>query len=610
MNWLWLLAGPLCGPECRRMLSRDSMWWLRALCALPAVGLLAIAVWWWWLRAGLIPNWLPSDTLHAGLAILEGLLVTGALLLAPAMLAGTLAGDKDRGTLLMLLTSRVSAWEIVAGRLVSRICLIAVLLSPSLPVLVLLAALLARPVTHLAALLALPAAVAIGGGGLALAASALARRGRDALLAVYLLDLLFLAVPASVRGLTGGTTAIWSALNPFACLPALIDRPPSIAPAATTIAVWATMGLAAAVFAAWRLTPVYLKQLDGSRHLPGRQRSFLVPQASRSVLWKEMLAERTVRMSGVVRGIGWLVAALVLTASAGLAGVTAWIAWRGEDAAGAAALGAAEWLREMVGFAAMPLSWLLQWAVGLRSAVAIASERERDTWDVLLSTPLEGRDIVWAKLAGSLYALRGMFAVAAICWSVALLCEAIDPRDFWRLLAATAVVGTFMAAVGVLCSVSLATATRAMTVTLAVWLAAAVAIGATAGFIYVVVILVVFLAWFMATGMGWVFAGPPPGLGLPGFWEVTRLALYALAAVLIGWHCRRRFDSLAGRAYARRPPRWELEPDYWDVLAEGNGVERVVSETPASPAVAAPPPQPAATASSAGPAANGRSGNG
>ena len=43
--------------------------------------------------------------------------------------------------------------------------------------------------------MALPAAVALGGGGVAIAASVLARRGRDALLGVYLLVLLCLLGP-------------------------------------------------------------------------------------------------------------------------------------------------------------------------------------------------------------------------------------------------------------------------------------------------------------------------------------------------------------------------------------------------------------------------------
>ena len=37
------------------------------------------------------------------------------------------------------------------------------------------------------------------------------------------------------------------------------------------------------------------------------------------------------------------------------------------------------------------MGWLLQWAIGLRAAVSIASERERGTWDAALDEPARAR---------------------------------------------------------------------------------------------------------------------------------------------------------------------------------------------------------------------------
>ena len=62
---------------------------------------------------------------------------------------------------------------------------------------------------------------------------------------------------------------------------------------------------------------------------------------------------------------------------------------------------------------------LIQWAVGLRAAVSISSERERGTWDALLTSPLDGREIVRGKLWGSLYALRGLILAAFLAWALA-----------------------------------------------------------------------------------------------------------------------------------------------------------------------------------------------
>ena len=71
------------------------------------------------------------------------------------------------------------------------------------------------------------------------------------------------------------------------------------------------------------------------------------------------------------------------------------------------------------GFAGTLLGWLLQWGVGLRAAVSIASEREHGTWDALLMSPLVPSEIAVAKLVGSLYALRYMAAAMLLAWTLA-----------------------------------------------------------------------------------------------------------------------------------------------------------------------------------------------
>jgi ABC-type Na+ efflux pump permease subunit len=60
------------------------------------------------------------------------------------------------------------------------------------------------------------------------------------------------------------------------------------------------------------------------------------------------------------------------------------------------------------------LGWLIQWAMGLCAVASIASERQRGTWDGLLVSPPEGREIVWAKICGGVYALRGFVAAVVL----------------------------------------------------------------------------------------------------------------------------------------------------------------------------------------------------
>jgi ABC-type transport system involved in multi-copper enzyme maturation permease subunit len=59
--------------------------------------------------------------------------------------------------------------------------------------------------------------------------------------------------------------------------------------------------------------------------------------------------------------------------------------------------------------------------IGVRASTSITSERERDTFDALISTPLSGEGILLAKVAGSLTSMRpawfwfGSMLLLALC---------------------------------------------------------------------------------------------------------------------------------------------------------------------------------------------------
>ena len=101
-----------------------------------------------------------------GLSVVEGLMVTIALVLAPAILAGSLAGEKERGALGLLLTTRVSAREIVWARFAAKLTQVAMILLAGLPAQIVLAALTGMNADVVATLIALPAALVFGIGGL------------------------------------------------------------------------------------------------------------------------------------------------------------------------------------------------------------------------------------------------------------------------------------------------------------------------------------------------------------------------------------------------------------------------------------------------------------
>ncbi len=404
--------GPLTVIECRRSLNRGWVLVVRTLAAVPPAAVMLSVLWLWWFVGQMNTGYSPGPSLVWGVTAVEGMLVTVALLLSPALLAGTLAGDKARSTLGLLLAARVSPGEIVMARLTGRLCVLGVFLAAGLPPLVWLASLRGLSPWGLIILVVLPAAVGFGGGGLAIAVSAVARRGRDALLVVYLLDLLFLLAPLFGTPLSANLGRWLAPLNPYQGIWPLADLEET-EPALVTIAVWALLGAAGSASAAWRLRPAFLSDQDG------RERQFrparLPVLGDRPMIWKELYVEQKRAFNRFVKWFIGVIVAVFFGVSMLLAG---WVALEPvvQPETNGWALGIlTDWLG-----GSWLIGWLMQWALGLRAAAAIASERERGTWDLLLTSPLEGRDIVWAKIWGSIYVLRGLIAAVALSWIAGL----------------------------------------------------------------------------------------------------------------------------------------------------------------------------------------------
>jgi len=558
-----LFLGPLAGPESQRAVNRTWVLALRTLAVLPPAGVLFVVFWYWWLGAEFDPYFRPRESITVGLTVVEFMLITAALAMSPALLAGSLAGDKAAGFLALLLGSQVTAGEIVRGRLAGRLSIVALMLLATLPVLALLAGLCGLNWTSQAMLVAVPASVALGGGGMALGASAISRRGRDALFAVYLVDLVCLLVPVfGARRLPYQVLEWLAPLNPYAPVGPLIEAQ-NLRPALISVGLWTTLGLLGSIWAAWRLRPAFLRDADNAPRRTTRRRSEVPPVGDRLMLWKELHIEQRKEVNRFVRIVVLLIVVALIacaTLSAAAAVVTVWrpgwISVPPEEIAG--------WIAGT----SLPLSWLIQVALGLRAAVTVASEREQNTWDNLLTTPLEGHEIVWAKIWGSVHALRWLMVAVIFSWTVCALTGLFPWYDYLERSLRTIIEGLFMVAIGVFASLACQTATRAMTATLFAWLMAAWAIAFVVGIASASVLLVGSMAMLAldATLQGAASSSSASQMFSPMLWfAVVYLALsllsYALAAILIAGYCHRNFDRLAGRAdpnrslYFTRPPR-------------------------------------------------------
>jgi ABC-type transport system involved in multi-copper enzyme maturation permease subunit len=289
--------------------------------------------------------------------------------------------------------------------------------------------------------------------------------------------------------------------------------------------------------------------MDGERVASNRKRRGFVPSVSeaRPMVWKEMFIERVHTLGRFGRWAGLLLVTVLVVGSVGLTAVVAF----GSPTPGSPSW--SDWARDQleiwVGGSGWWLACLIQWAVGLRASVSISSERERGTWDALMTSPLDGKEIVRAKLRGSLFALRGLIAAAFIAWSLSAAVGALPLRDVVVWGADVLVVGAFMAAVGVRTSLACQTATRAMALTVGIWLGAWVFV-AVAAFSGLASATLIGNALRMAAGeLGLLPPQTAFWAPVPWFvaWPIARYSVYLLATALIVADTRLRFDRLAGR---------------------------------------------------------------
>jgi hypothetical protein len=445
-----------------------------------------------------------------------------------------------------LLTTVVTPREIVTGRLAGKLSQVGMILLAGAPFAALLGAWNGFTVGQIATLFLLLAAVCAGGGGLAVLASIVSRRGRDALLSVYILMIALVSAPLLAEvGLPPRAAGWLEAFNPYVSINRLIADD-EVMPALVTSAVWLAMGLAGCVVASWRLRPSCLA--GGEKVKKSGRRGWIAPLGERPMLWKELYIERVGTLGRFGKWLGVLFTLLIGGGSLVLTGIifldlfwwreTAWSSWATTIFSG--------WLSNP---SALFMGWLLQWAVGLRAAVSIASERERATWDALLMSGLEPGEIVRAKLVGSLHALRYMVAAILLAWTLGTIVGATPIDDTITWLAGTAVASILMAAVGVRLSLTMPTATKAMTWTIALWMGLAALIAFLALSIIAMVCLFFIALWFAALRYGFVMLSSTPWFPMRfvNAWPLTCDLVTLLLAIMVVVQTSLRFDRLAGR---------------------------------------------------------------
>ncbi|MFO0809805.1 MAG: ABC transporter permease subunit [Gemmataceae bacterium] len=342
-------------------------------------------------------------------------------LVTPAFAAGAITDEKARDTLESLFTTHLGSAAIVGGKLVARALQVALLGLATLPVVAFFGPFGGVPPEFVVVFLAVSVLLLFAVSSVSLLASVWTRQTRTAVIAVYAVigALVFLRV----AGFLPVPDAIVDSLNPLRPLETAYDRanPAEVARrlALATIA-FGTISVVSWLIASWRLKAAYMGQLQAR---PRGRLAFVDldrPRPSNDALsWKEHHVGRRLPR--------WLTLPTVFAAGAGITLAVAGRQVRAYEIA------------HIVYWAVLAFSAM----VGVRASGTIVGERERQTWDGLLTTPWSFGELVRGKLHGIVratwpYVLAFDLGVAAVCGASGML----DLTTFAVLALALAAVAT------------------------------------------------------------------------------------------------------------------------------------------------------------------------
>ena len=439
------------------------------------------------------------------------------LLLTPAYTAGTIAEEKDRKRLEFLLATDLTNREIVLGKLAACLANLTLLVLTGLPIISLMQLLGGVDPALVLAGFAATGLTMLSLAALSILNSVFAQKPRDAIVLTYLAVIAYLAVSllslVPLQALRAPTARTWAvlraappgfALPPPAPAPAPVTPPSFVAAAAVIDAfnagnpfialaelreAWDAgtsltsvvpglvgsyalfHGFVAVACTAWAISRMRLVALQAPARSKRKRRLFELRHWLRPtpgdppMLWKEVFAEPGMTFSWFGKAIVGIIVVVSLAPALWIAGDTVQ-QYLSRGTYNAQELGRS--INLWVRLAGTTVAVLTLLGVAFRAASSISGERDRQTLDSLLSTPLTLDSILAAKWAGSILSVRWAWAWLALIWGLAGSLGGLSAVTLpWLLLTWLAYAG-FCAALGVYFSVCSPTTMRATLTTLGV----------------------------------------------------------------------------------------------------------------------------------------------
>jgi ABC-type transport system involved in multi-copper enzyme maturation permease subunit len=422
-----------------------------------------------------------------------GVQFAAVFLLTPAFTATAIAEEKEHQTLDYLLATDLRNREIVLGKLTSRLLAMFLLLLGGLPILSFVQFLGGVDPNLVLAGFAATAATMLSLGSLGILNSVYAQRPRGAVFSTYVEAGAYL-LASSCCGVTASGPAGW---NPLAWIGAgnifvayrSLTASAGAAGGTTGSAVMAVLfdyvvfhavatvvlaGLATLALRAWyreeqvkperEAVPPPPVPPSGVAWPPPRPAARLPRVRHDPILWKELYAERGFRLHPLARGLLMFLTAAFLFG----AGMIYLCGLAMSLVGGESSAFASGWVC-VVGTI---VGSLMIVAVGVRASTVLSTERDRQTLDSLLTTPLSNRAILGGKWLGALLSVRQAWWCLAAIWLLGFLAGGLHLLSVMMLAAAWWANAAFAASLGLWFSLRCRTTFRATAWTLVTLLAA------------------------------------------------------------------------------------------------------------------------------------------
>ena len=338
--------------------------------------------------------------------------ITLVLFFALLFAAGSVAQEKDRRTLILLLMTDLRDRELVLGKLWASLLIVAVLLAASAPVFILVHSLGGVSLDQIAWSLAICASTALAAGSWGSLVAYWREKTFQTLAISVLGTVLFLGIVEAVIGLAGSGSDVgqWAAfLNPYRSLARILDplglsvgtesvaKVSALGPVLTMIALSIVLN-AAAIFRlrVWNPSRSVFEAAAASKEESHENQNAPVREIwSNPVVWREICTRAYGRKVFVIK-LAYVVLAIFagfyLSSSAG----------RGELVLG---------MISPVGFVFVGLSLVSLMLINAQAVTALTSERDSQTLELFLMTDVSAKEFIFGKLGGILYNTKELIVI-------------------------------------------------------------------------------------------------------------------------------------------------------------------------------------------------------